>query len=215
MTPESLLNSLSWRYATKSFDPAKTIPDATWDAIEQSLVLTPSSFGLQPWKFLVVTRSETKQALLPHSWNQTQVCDCSHLVVLCAHTRISKNEVDAFLKSIAETRQTPIEKLSDYASLMHGFIDRMDENAIETWAKNQVYIALGQLMASAAVLGIDACPMEGIVPAEYDRVLGLDNSDFHAVVACPMGYRSDDDHHARAAKVRFPREKIIQSDTRI
>lgn len=209
MSPTSLLDSLQWRYATKSFNPDQSIPADTWDAIEQSLVLTPSSFGLQPWKFIVVTDQETKDALLPHSWNQPQVAECSHLVVLCAKNKITSEDVDTFLDSIANTRQVTKESLEGYAGMMQGFLNRMDDAASLTWAKNQVYIALGQLMTSAAVLGIDACPMEGITPAEYDRILDLEGTDYRTTVVCPMGYRSEGDKYATTPKVRFPREQIV------
>lgn len=209
MSPTSLLDSLQWRYATKSFNPDQSIPADTWDAIEQSLVLTPSSFGLQPWKFIVVTDQETKDALLPHSWNQPQVAECSHLVVLCAKNKVTSEDVDAFLDSIANTRQVTKESLEGYAGMMQGFLNRMDDAASLTWAKNQVYIALGQLMTSAAVLGIDACPMEGITPAEYDRILDLEGTDYRTTVVCPMGYRSEGDKYATTPKVRFPREQIV------
>lgn len=209
MTPTELLDSLQWRYATKSFDLDKTIPSDTWDAIEESLVLTPSSFGLQPWKFIVVTDQKTKDALLPHSWNQPQVTQCSHLVVLCAKENVTDQDIDHFLDSITDTRQVPKESLDDYAGMMRGFLSRMDDAASLTWAKNQVYIALGQLMTSAAALKIDACPMEGISPSDYDAILGLEGSGYKTTVACPMGYRSADDKYATTAKVRFPRKDIV------
>ena len=215
MTPQSLLDSLHWRYATKTFDSSKKIPPEDWDALEQSMVLTPSSFGLQPWKFITVTDQNIKDALLPHSWNQHQISECSHLVVLCAKEKLDAQDIDAFLNSIAETRQVTKESLEDYAGMMRGFIGRMDDAALLTWAKNQVYIALGQLMSSAAMLRIDACPMEGITPAEYDRILGLDTADtkdkYRTTVACAMGYRSAEDKYATTPKVRFPLEQIISS----
>ncbi|NWK56737.1 NAD(P)H-dependent oxidoreductase [Verrucomicrobiaceae bacterium N1E253] len=213
ISPDALLESLQWRYATKVFDPQKTIPATSIQAIEESLALSPSSFGIQPWKFIVVTDPEIKAALLPHSWNQTQVIDCSHLVVLCAKEQTSESDIQRLLKCIADRRNVELESLSDYAAMMSGFIKRMDPEQSIAWAKNQVYIALGQLMTSAAVLGIDACPMEGICPAEYDRILGLDQAPaserYLTTVACPMGYRSADDKYAQLAKVRFPTSEVI------
>lgn len=214
MTPESLLHSLQWRYATKTFDKSKQIDPETWDALEQSLVLTPSSFGLQPWKFIIVTDPKTKAALLPNSWNQVQVTDCSHLVVLCAKEMMTDHDIDAFLDSIAGTREVPRESLDDYAGMMRGAINSMDDAATLTWSKNQAFIALGQLMASAAVLSIDTCALGGITPEEYDKILGLDTEDaenrYVTTVACAMGYRSSEDKYATMPKVRFPREKIIE-----
>ncbi len=152
MTPEQLIDSLQWRYATKEFDTEKKIPATTWGAIEQSMV------------------PATKSALLEHSWHQQQVVNCSHLVVLCARKDTGQDEIDKWLDQLCHTRGVTRESLEGYAGMMSGFLGRMDAAQKLTWAKNQVYIALGQLMTSAAVLGIDACPMEGIVQAEYDKV---------------------------------------------
>ncbi len=209
MQANKLIKQLEWRYATKVFNPNKSIPNDQWDAIEDSLVLTPSSFGLQPWKFIVVTHRETKQKLLSHSWNQQQVVDCSHLVVLAAQSPVSAKELDTFIDKTHEIRGGEKSDLQFYRDMMGGFIDKMSPEKLLVWAKNQVYIALGQLMASAAMLEIDACPMEGITPTEYDKILGLEGSGFYTTVACPMGYRSEDDKYATLAKVRYAKEQII------
>ena len=102
ISPDELIQQLQWRYATKAFDPAATIEEDTWSAIEESLVLTPSSFGLQPWKFIVITDPAMKSLLLPHSWNQHQVVDCSHYVVLAAPTDVGPAKV-----SVTTTGLTP------------------------------------------------------------------------------------------------------------
>ena len=211
MTPEELLNSLKWRYATKEFDTDKKIPLGTWDTLEQSMVLTPSSFGLQPWKFITITCQKTKVDLLEHSWHQRQVTDCSHMVVLCARDGMGQQDIEDWLDQLAETRGVSRESLQGYADMMNGFFSTMDYSKTLAWAKNQVYIALGQLMTSAAVIGVDACPMEGIVHAEYDRILGLENTGFATTVACAMGYRSRDDKYAELPKVRYSGDKILAS----
>ena len=209
ISPEALIDSLQWRYATKGFDTEKKIPTETWAAIEDSLVLTPSSFGLQPWKFITITDQDTKVDLLEHSWHQRQVVDCSHMVVLCARDGMDEADIDAWLDQLVETRGVTRESLEGYAGMMQGFFSTMDYGKRLAWAKNQVYIALGQLMTSAAVLGVDACPMEGIVPAEYDRILKLEDAGYATTVACAMGYRSADDKYAELPKVRFSSENIL------
>jgi len=211
MTSDNLLECLQWRYATKVFDKEKIIAPDTWAAIEKSMVLTPSSFGLQPWKFITITCQKTKTALLEHSWNQSQVTDCSHMVVLCVRDTMGEQEIEQWLDALAATRGVSRDSLEGYAAMMHGFFANMNRDQTLAWAKNQVYIALGQLMTSAAVIGVDACPMEGIVPAEYDRILGLKNSGFATSVACAMGYRSDDDSYATLPKVRYPESEIIKT----
>jgi len=209
MSPESLLQSLNWRYATKEFDASKTIPSETWEAIEQSMVLTPSSFGLQPWKFITITDAKVKAELLPHSWNQKQVVDCSHMLVLCAKADVGNTDIEAWLERLMEVRDVERGSLDVYAGMMHGFLEHMDEAALLAWAKHQVYIALGQLMAAAAVLEIDACPMEGIIPAEYDRILELEGSGYVTTVGCAMGYRAADDKYGELAKVRYPKDQVF------
>ncbi|MCP5538102.1 MAG: NAD(P)H-dependent oxidoreductase [Akkermansiaceae bacterium] len=211
ISPENLIDCLRWRYATKEFDPEKKIPADTWAAIEQSMVLTPSSFGLQPWKFITVTNQETKTDLLEHSWHQRQTTDCSHMVVLCARDSMDQEDIEAWLAQLVETRGVTRESLDGYAGMMTGFFGSMDPDKTLSWAKNQVYIALGQLLSTAAVLGVDACPMEGIVPTEYDRILGLEGSGFSTTVACAMGFRSAGDKYAELPKVRYHSSRVLET----
>ena len=209
MTPDQLIDKLNWRYATKSFDSTKKIEDATWEKIEDSLVLTPSSFGLQPWKFIVVTDQAVKDALMPHAWGQPQLANCSHLVILAARKDTTPADVAQFINNTFNTCGGDKDALSGYQEMMNGFLARMSAEQRETWAKNQVYIALGQLMTSAAVLDIDACPMEGITPPEFDQILGLEGSGFTTTLACPMGYRCEEDKYSTLAKVRYAKADII------
>ena len=204
-----LIDSFQWRYAVKRFDPSKQIDAATWSAIEKSLVLTPSSFGLQPWKFLVVRSPEVKAKLPAISWNQSQPGDCSHMVVFAARKTVDAAYVDAFLDQAAEKRGAPVTALAGYRNIMLGFLQNTSGRHFE-WSSNQAYIALGQLMASAAMLGIDACPMEGIVASEYDKLLGLQGTDYATVVGCALGYRHPEDHYASMAKVRFDAIDVVQ-----
>jgi nitroreductase len=210
-TPESVLQQLHWRYATKKFDSTKKIPDDIWNALEQSMVLAPSSFGLQPWKFLVVRNPEIRQQLLAHSWGQTQVVDASHLVVFTIKQDINADDVDRYIERMAEVQQVPVDNLQKYAGIVKGFIDKPPYPLnIDEWSIRQLYIALGQFMTSAAMLGIDTCPMEGLMPSKYDEVLGLANQGYKTAVACPAGYRAADDHSAERPKVRFKTEDVVQ-----
>lgn len=209
LPPQGLVEQLQWRYATKKFDDSKIIPDEIWSGIASSLVLTPSSFGLQPWHFVTIHDREIKEELLPHSWGQAQVTDCSHFVVLTAKTSMTEAEIDRFLARSIEIRGGKIDQLNPYREMMVGFTKNMDDAAKLQWAKLQTYIALGQLMTTAAVLGIDACPMEGINPTEYDRILGLEEKGLTTSVACALGYRCSRDKYADAPKVRFDESEII------
>jgi nitroreductase len=207
----SLLEQLNWRYATKKFDPTKKISPADWAVIEQALVLTPSSYGLQPWKFIVVTDPALKAKLRPASWNQSQVEDCSHLVVLTAKQDITEADVDRFVARIAEVRGIAAETLAGYKGYMMGDLVKGPRHAIiHEWAARQTYIALGNLMTSAAMVGVDACPFEGIEPAKYDEILGLKGTGYTTISACPLGYRAEDDKYAAIPKVRFEAKDVVE-----
>lgn len=208
---ESLLQQLNWRYATKKFDPAKKISAADWATIEKALVLTPSSYGLQPWKFIVVTDPALKAKLRPASWNQSQVEDCSHLVVFTAKVDITEADVDRFVARIAEVRGVSTESLAGYKGYMVGDLVKGPRHAvIQEWAARQTYIAMGNLLTSAALLGVDACPFEGIEPAKYDEILGLQGTGYTTISACPLGYRADDDKYAATPKVRFEAKDVVE-----
>ena len=208
-SPSDLVDQLQWRYATKQFDPSKTLSPDTLTALEDTLVLTPSSFGLQPWHFFVIQDPKIREELLPHSWGQKQVTDCSHLIVLTAKTSISEEQIDQFLERTTAVRGGDLESLNPYRDMMVGFTQNMDESEKLHWAKMQTYIALGQLMTTAATLGVDACPMEGIVKEEYDRILELPGRGLATSVACALGYRSKEDKYANAPKVRFEKNEIL------
>ena len=205
-----LIQSLKWRYATKQFDATKKIPAETWKAIEESLVLTPSSYGMQPWRFLVITDQALREKLVPHSWNQRQVADCSHLVVMLSEVRVSNADVDALISRIAEIRGGSVDQLAGYKKMIASdIVEGPRAQHSGEWAARQVYIALGQLMLAAATLNIDTCPMEGFVPAKYDEVLGLEGTGWTTTVLCPCGYRSIDDKYAKLPKIRFDEKTVI------
>lgn len=211
LSPSELLAALNWRYATKKFDPAKKIPAETWSALEQALVLSPSSFGIQPWKFLVVTNPAVREKLVPVSWGQTQPKDASHFVVFAVRKDLPEAHIDRYVARTAELRGSTPDALAPFKKMMMGSLEgARAKGFLDTWQTHQVYIALGQFMASAAVLGVDTCPMEGLEPAKYDEILGLAGTGFATVVACAAGYRAGDDKYATLPKVRFPAAEVIQ-----
>jgi nitroreductase len=208
IAPHQLVSNLQWRYATKKFDPTRKIPDPIWSALEDSLVLAPSSFGLQPWKFFVIQDQNLRQQLLPHSYNQTQVVEASHLVVFAIKTQLDVAYADRYLERMAEVQGVPIDTLAGFGNMLKGFLEK-PPLSLDEWAVRQVYIALGQFMASAAMVGVDTCPMEGFIPAKYDEILGLPQQGYRSVVLCPAGYRDPTDKHASRPKVRFPKSMMV------
>jgi nitroreductase len=207
-----LLAQLNWRYATKQFDPKRKISAPDWAVLEEALLLTASSGGLQPWKFIVVTDPAVRAKLLPASYGQAQVTAASHLVVFASKNNFSEADVDAHLKHVAEVQGAPIEALAPLRGmLVGGIVQRLDESARNAWARNQVYIALGNFLTSAALLGIDACPMEGFDRAQYDEILGLKTKGLASAVIATVGYRLPTDKYGSAPKVRFPKEQVFIS----
>jgi nitroreductase len=205
---ETVLKQLNWRYATKKFDPDRRIPEADWRTLEESLVLTPSSFGLQPWRFVVITDPDTKAKLPPMSWGQQQVAEASHVVVFATRQNLSADDIDKFIARTAEVRGSTVESLAGFRKMLIGALHGGSID-LNHWAALQVYIALGQFMATAAMMGIDTCPMEGIDPAKYDALLNLPEQGYGTVVACVAGYRAADDKYAQLPKVRFHVDDVI------
>jgi len=207
----SLLTALEWRYATKVFDTTKKIPADVWAVLEKALVLTPTSYGLQPYQFLIVQDAEKRAALLPNSWGQKQAVDCSHFVVFVARTEMTVADVEKLILHTSKIRSLPAGSLNFYRDMILGdIVNGPRGKAAHEWAARQCYIALGSLMTCAAMLGVDACPMEGINPAEYDRILNLRGSGYKTVVALALGYRAEADKYAKLAKVRYDRTELVR-----
>src|SRR5829696_5881074 len=161
VTPDTVLEQLKWRYATKKFDPAKKIAPDLWAKLELAAIHAPSSYGLQPWNFVVVTDPEMRKKLHPVSYNQAQILDASHLVVFAAKNPPTPADVDAHVARTAEVRGEPVEALEGLKKAMLGSLARMDAAQGHRWAARQTYIALGVFLSAAAMMGVDACPMEG------------------------------------------------------
>lgn len=212
LAPHSLLSALQWRYATKAFDPTRRIPAETWETLVQSVVLAPSSFGLQPYRLLDVRTPALREALLPHAWGQRQFVDASHLVVFAVRTEVTAADIDSLLARIVEVRSVAPDSLAGLRGMMTGMLLSDGFKPVQThWSARQAYLALGSLLESAALLGVDACPMEGFVPAEFDRVLQLPAQGLTAVVACALGYRSATDKYATIPKVRLPTADLVKT----
>jgi nitroreductase len=211
ISPGALDAALRWRYAVKTFDAARRIDPTTWAALEDSLVMSPSSYGLQPWKFLVITDAALRAELRPHSWNQSQITDSSHLVVFLVKREITPADLDQLIHVTSSVRGVPTEQLAFYREMMQkDLIDGPRSQQIERWASNQVYISLGTFMTAAALLGVDTCPIEGFSPLDYDRILGLDSTPYRTCVVCAAGYRDASDKYAALAKVRHAPSELIE-----
>lgn len=208
---KTILEQLNWRYATKSYDATRKVSDADWEILEQALILAPTSFGIQPYKFIVVTDQAMKEKLKPAAYGQPQITDSSHLVVITHKKTLTDADIEQYVDRIVEVRGVPRETVTDYENIMKNSAKQaVDGGYVEVWNSRQAYIALGFLLETAALLHIDATPMEGFDAAQFNEILGL--TDYSAVVLCAVGYRNaETDWLANLPKVRFSKEELIQN----
>jgi nitroreductase len=211
-TPASqILEQLNWRYAVKAFDPARKLSPDEWHALSESLRLSPSSYGLQPWKFLVVQNPALRKQLRTASWNQSQIEDCSHLVVFTTLKKMTPAYIQDFIRATASTRGQKPEDLLAYEKMMiTNLTDNGRGDTLQPWTQRQAYIAMGFLMETAALLGVDTCPIEGLDPAEYDEILKLTGTNYATVATVALGHRSAEDGYQRLKKVRFSSSEVIE-----
>lgn len=202
------LEALKWRYAVKKFSTQK-LPQDKLDIVYEALRLTPSSMGLQAWKFINVEDPDIREKLVPYSWNQNQVKDASHLIVFARPLSLSPEDVKKWANLVARERNMEDDKKNRFQDMINNYLKTLSKEQLDHWLDKQVYIALGNLMTVCAVEGIDTCPMEGFQPAEYDRILKLDEKDLTSVVVCPIGYRADDDPYRTLPKVRFEKDELF------
>ncbi len=210
VTNEELIERLTWRYATKRFDPERKIPDADWEAVSEGLRLSPSSSGLQPWHFYVITNPELRTKLRAVSSDQRQITEGSHLVVFGAKTDLTEGHIDSYIARMSEVRGTPIESFAGFReSALRLKAKKSDPKEMLCWTTRQCYIALGSFLNACAARGIDACPMEGFESEKYDELLNTAQHGVKSCVVAVAGYRSAEDKYATAKKVRFTREQVI------
>jgi len=197
-----IINKLEWRYATKKFDDTKQLKSEKVDIIKNAFNLTATSFGLQTLKLLVISNKELQAKLLPHAYNQQQIVQASHVLVLCIQDQIDSSDVDTHFNNVIETRHTDPKILAPFKTQLKDTIQKMSISEQQQWSTKQAYIALGNLMTVCAVENIDACPMEGFIPSQFDDVLNLKAQKLKSVLLLPIGYRSEDDMFSTLKKVR-------------
>ncbi len=205
----TFLENQNWRYATKKFDVTKKISNSDLDILKEAIRLTSSSYGLQPYKVLVIENPEVRAKLLPASWGQSQIIDASHLIVFANYTKIDSNDIDSFFKNICDTRNMPLDPLLGYKEFMTNSIKSKSNEEINIWNQKQTYLALGNLLNVAADLKIDVCPMEGFVPEQYNEILGLNKLNLNASLVAAVGYRSSEDATQHYKKVRKSNEDLF------
>ena len=204
-----IIESLQWRSAIRQFDTSKKVGVEDLETLLESANLTATSGGLQPFKIVVVSNDDIQSKLLPLSYNQMQVKAASHVLVFAVETNVNEETVDRFIARAAEVRGQGQNELIGYSDSMKAYIKSIPEDQRFIWAKNQAYIALGTVLTAAAALQIDSCPMEGFDAEKYQEILGLTDKNLMPAVILPIGYRSEEDVHSKAKKVRKTRENFV------
>ncbi|MDA9322614.1 NAD(P)H-dependent oxidoreductase [Flavobacteriaceae bacterium] len=205
----NILDALEWRYAVKKFDDKASLTEQQILEVKKVFNLSASSYGLQPYKMIVVQNPELKEKLVPASLGQQQISQSAAILVFAVRTDFGMDYIDQFFKDMSTKRQIPLENLEGYKNFMKGSFANKSEDEISSWATKQVYLTMGHMLASLAALQIDACPMEGLDPQAYDKILDLDAKQLKTIIAMPIGVRAPDDASATALKVRKDLSDII------
>ncbi|WNW01735.1 NAD(P)H-dependent oxidoreductase [Tenacibaculum sp. HL-MS23] len=203
------IENLKWRYAVKKFDENKSLSEVQINILKEAFNLTATSYGLQPIKMVVIKNKEIQEQLVVHSWNQPQVLQASHVLVLCIPKEYTTKDIDSYFSLVKNIRNTPDKILNPFKEMLSSSIASKKQEELTIWNKNQAYIALGNLMTVAANEQIDSCPMEGFIPEKYDEILGLDKHNLTSVLVLPVGFRAEDDYMKDLKKVRKNIEDVI------
>ncbi|MGS2763913.1 NAD(P)H-dependent oxidoreductase [Sinomicrobium sp. M5D2P9] len=207
----TIIESLNWRYATKKFDPSAKISAEDLGTLKEAIRLSASSYGMQPYQVFIIEDPEIRKQLKEVSWGQPQITDASHLIVFASKTDVTAGDTEAYMNNISKTRSIPVENLSGFKDMINNTVVQLPQEIKSAWAAKQAYIALGNFLAAAAQLKIDACPMEGFDAEGYNKILGLTEKGLHATVIATIGYRSSEDEMQHLPKVRKPSEELFTS----
>lgn len=205
----TFLENQNWRYATKKFDPSKKIAAKDIVILKEAIRLSSSSYGLQPYKIIIVENPELRAQLKPAAWGQSQIVDASHIVVFANELNYGESGIDDYFKNVSQTREVPVESMQGYMDFMKATITALSDNDRNIWSAKQTYLALGNLMNAAAELRIDVTPMEGFVPEQVNEILGLNELGLNATLIATLGYRHEEDATQYFKKVRKSNEELF------
>ncbi|WP_293873099.1 NAD(P)H-dependent oxidoreductase [Flavobacterium sp.] len=205
----NFIKNANWRYATKKFDTSKKVSKEDLETLKEAIKLSASSYGLQPYKVIFVENSELRAKLQPAAWGQSQIVDASQVIIFANITNIGETEIDSYFQNLIETRRIPLESVQGYIDFMKSKVTSLPEDARNIWTAKQTYLALGNLLNSAAELHIDVTPMEGFIPEQVNEILGLDKLGLNAVVIATIGYRHEEDATQHYVKVRKSNEELF------
>jgi nitroreductase len=205
----NFLENQNWRYATKKFDATKKVSAEDLNTLKEAIRLSSSSYGLQPYKVIIVENPELRAQIQPAAWGQSQIVDASHLIIFANDTNVGDDTINNLLITMSVTRETPLEALAGYGDFMKSKISTLDPAVKNVWTSKQTYLALGNLLNAAAELKIDVTPMEGFVPEQVNNILGLDKLNLNASLIATVGYRHEEDATQHYKKVRKSQEDLF------
>lgn len=203
-----VLTALNWRYAVDQFTE-QVVSEKDLESLLKATCLSASSYGLQPYKIIAISDYKLKQQLLPHSYGQDKIANCSHLLVLAVQKDIGDATVDRYIQQCVSKDIGALTNLEPYSQHLKQALAKMTEVQKKQWAHQQAYIALGNLLTCAATMAIDSCPMSGIDNAGYDKVLDLEGQQLTVSSICPIGYRHPNDPQAQRPKIRFDYDQLV------
>ncbi|WP_029033532.1 NAD(P)H-dependent oxidoreductase [Salinimicrobium terrae] len=203
------ITALQWRYAVKQFDPDKILAVEKINVLKKAFNLTATSYGLQPLRLVLVQDKRIQEKLMKASFNQKQIGTASHVLVICIENTVDKDFIENHFRMVQDIRKTPDEILHSFRESLIGDFEQKPVDEVKIWATHQAYLVLGTLLTVCAVEEIDSCPMEGFEPKKYNTILELEKHKLEAVLALPVGYRSDDDFFASLKKVRRPLQETV------
>lgn len=207
----TFIENQNWRYATKKFNSEKKVSNSDLEILKEAIQLSSSSYGLQPYKVIIVENEEIRKQLQPASWGQSQITDASHLFVFASIINVDSEYITRYAENMANTRNIPFDSVKGYADFMIGNITSLTPEKQIIWAQKQAYLALGNLLNAAAELKIDVTPMEGFLPEQYNEILGFAEKGLHATLVATIGYRHDEDDTQHYAKVRKPKSELFET----
>lgn len=205
----TFIENQNWRYATKKFDATKKISKQDLSTLKEAIRLSSSSYGLQPYKVIIVENPELRAKIQPAAWGQSQIVDASHLIIFANETQVEEKTIDNYISNISTTRNIPADSLTGYADFMKSKLLNLPEETKQVWTSKQTYLALGNLLNAAAELKIDVTPMEGFVPEQVNEILGLDKLGLNTSLIATLGYRHEEDTTQHYKKVRKSQEELF------
>jgi nitroreductase len=205
----NFLENQNWRYATKKFDATKIVSAEDLNTLKEAIRMSSSSYGLQPYKVIIVENPQLRAQIQPAAWGQSQIVDASHLIIFANETNVGDDAINNLLNTMSVTRETPLEALAGYGDFMKSKISTLEPAVKNVWTSKQTYLALGNLLNAAAELKIDVTPMEGFVPEQVNNILGLDKLNLNASLIATVGYRHEEDTTQHYKKVRKSQEDLF------